>query len=176
MRARLRHFCCVLLFSVLSLPALAAKIPVGVMIYEGQTLDGSGVFHIFPRPSLRLHRSMIFFSSRFRGLALALVPVVQRVSCSLRRQGPRSSLMGRSLCWPRYRPAILIPLATDFWSRKSRLRFIWLPLRRAIELSRAEKLWPVCSDMPGYQRRKYMRVSVGRMMRTYNKAHPHAGG
>ena len=42
MRARLRHFCCVLLFSVLSLPALAAKIPVGVMIYEGQTLDGSG--------------------------------------------------------------------------------------------------------------------------------------
>ena len=50
MRARLRHFCCVLLFSVLSLPALAAKIPVGVMIYEGRTLDGSGVFHILLNP------------------------------------------------------------------------------------------------------------------------------
>ena len=50
MRARLRHFCCVLLFSVLSLPALAAKIPVGVMIYEGQTPDGSGVFHILLSP------------------------------------------------------------------------------------------------------------------------------
>ena len=50
MRARLRHFCCVLLFSVLSLPALAAKIPVGVMIYEGQTPDGSGVFHILLNP------------------------------------------------------------------------------------------------------------------------------
>src|SRR5437867_13305884 len=50
MRARLRHFCCVLLFSVLSLPALATKIPVGVMIYEGQTLDGSGVFHILLNP------------------------------------------------------------------------------------------------------------------------------
>jgi len=50
MRARLRHFCCVLLFSVLSLSALAAKIPVGVMIYEGQTPDGSGVFHILLSP------------------------------------------------------------------------------------------------------------------------------
>src|SRR6266550_8862718 len=50
MRARLRLFCCVLLFSVLSLPALATKIPVGVMIYEGQTLDGSGVFHILLNP------------------------------------------------------------------------------------------------------------------------------
>src|SRR5207247_9451396 len=50
MRARLRHFCCVLLFSVLSLPALATKIPVGGMIYEGQTLDGSGVFHILLNP------------------------------------------------------------------------------------------------------------------------------
>ena len=50
MRARLRHFCCVLLFSVLSLPALAAKIPVGVIIHEGQTPDGSGVFHILLSP------------------------------------------------------------------------------------------------------------------------------
>jgi hypothetical protein len=50
MRARLRHFCCVLLFTVFSLPALAVKIPVGVMIYEGQTPDGSGVFHILLNP------------------------------------------------------------------------------------------------------------------------------
>jgi hypothetical protein len=50
MRLYVRHFCCVLLFSVLSLPALAAKIPVGVIIYEGQTLDGSGQFRILLSP------------------------------------------------------------------------------------------------------------------------------
>src|SRR5262252_2416877 len=50
MKLRLRHFCCVLLFSVLSLSALAARIPVGVMIYEGQTADGSGQFHILLNP------------------------------------------------------------------------------------------------------------------------------
>ena len=50
MRPRLRHFCCVVLFSVLSLPALAAKIPVGVMIYLGQTPDGSGEFQILLSP------------------------------------------------------------------------------------------------------------------------------
>ena len=50
MRPRLRHFCCVLLFSVPSISALAAKIPVGIMIYEGQTPDGSGVFHILLNP------------------------------------------------------------------------------------------------------------------------------
>jgi hypothetical protein len=50
MRARLRHFCCVLLFSVLSLPTLAAKIPVGMMIYLGQTPDGSAEFHILLSP------------------------------------------------------------------------------------------------------------------------------
>src|SRR5437660_2892103 len=50
MKLRLHHFCCVLLFSVLGLPALAVKIPVGVMIYEGQTPDGSGVFHILLNP------------------------------------------------------------------------------------------------------------------------------
>lgn len=50
MKLRLRHFCCVLLFSTLSLSALAVRIPVGVMIYEGQTLDGSGQFHILLNP------------------------------------------------------------------------------------------------------------------------------
>src|SRR6266487_5460709 len=50
MRPCLRHFCCVLLFSVLSLPALAAKIPVGVMRYEGETPDGSSIFHILLNP------------------------------------------------------------------------------------------------------------------------------
>ena len=50
MRPRLRYFCCVLLFTVFSLPALAVKIPVGVMIYEGQTPDGSGQFHILLSP------------------------------------------------------------------------------------------------------------------------------
>jgi hypothetical protein len=50
MKLRLRHFCCVLLFSTLSLPSSAAKIPVGVMIYEGQTPDGSGQFHILLSP------------------------------------------------------------------------------------------------------------------------------
>jgi len=50
MRLRLRHFGCVLLFSVLSLSALAVRIPVGVMIYEGQTPDGSGQFHILLNP------------------------------------------------------------------------------------------------------------------------------
>src|SRR5947208_5243160 len=53
MRPCLRHFCCVccvLLFSVLSLPALAAKIPVGVMRYEGETPDGSSIFHILLSP------------------------------------------------------------------------------------------------------------------------------
>src|SRR2546428_2041492 len=46
----LRLFCCVLLFSVLSLPAQAAKIPVGVMRYEGETTDGSSIFHILLNP------------------------------------------------------------------------------------------------------------------------------
>ena len=202
MRARLRHFCCVLLFSVLSLPALAAKIPVGVMIYEGQTLDGSGVFHILLNPPAGLTFDKLtpsFFVDRI-GHSFVLPPpqpsppplydfLFLTVSgsgfgtCPCRSAsflfaappGTKVIFDGKKFVL-RYRPAILIPLATDFWSRKSRLRFIWLPLRRAIELSRAEKLWPVCSDMPGYQRRKYMRVSVGRMMRTYNKAHPHAGG
>jgi hypothetical protein len=50
MRPYLRHFCCLLLFSVLSLPALAAKIPVGVMRYEGETPDGSSIFHILLSP------------------------------------------------------------------------------------------------------------------------------
>ena len=50
MRPCLRHFYSVLLFCVLSLPALAAKIPVGVMIYEGETSDGSSVFHILLNP------------------------------------------------------------------------------------------------------------------------------
>jgi len=50
MRPCLRHFCCVLLFSVLSLPLLAAKIPVGVMRYEGETPDGSSIFHILLNP------------------------------------------------------------------------------------------------------------------------------
>src|SRR5437660_11748591 len=50
MRPCLRHFCCVLLFSVLSLPALAAKIPVGVMRYEGETPDGSSIFHSLLNP------------------------------------------------------------------------------------------------------------------------------
>src|SRR5438132_10899047 len=50
MRPCLRHFCCVLLFSVLSLPAVAAKIPVGVMRYEGETPDGSSIFHILLSP------------------------------------------------------------------------------------------------------------------------------
>src|SRR5437867_13370134 len=50
MRPCLRHFCCVLLFSVLSLPALAAKIPVGGMRYEGETPDGTRIFHILLSP------------------------------------------------------------------------------------------------------------------------------
>src|SRR5439155_14092021 len=50
MRPCLRHFCCVLLFSVLSLPALSAKMPVGVMRYEGETPDGSSIFHILLSP------------------------------------------------------------------------------------------------------------------------------
>src|SRR5437667_10270689 len=50
MRPCLRHFCCVLLFSVLSLPALAAKIPVGVMRYEGETPEGPSIFHILLNP------------------------------------------------------------------------------------------------------------------------------
>ncbi|HEV2731184.1 MAG TPA: hypothetical protein VGV15_14230 [Terriglobales bacterium] len=50
MRPCLRHFYSVLLFCVLSLPALAAKIPVGMMMYEGQTSDGSGVFRILLSP------------------------------------------------------------------------------------------------------------------------------
>jgi hypothetical protein len=51
MRPCLRHFYSVLLFCVLSLPALAVKLPVGMMIYEGQTSDGSaGVFRICLSP------------------------------------------------------------------------------------------------------------------------------
>src|SRR5881628_973848 len=105
MRPCLRHFCCVLLFSVLSLPLLAAKIPVGVMRYEGETPDGSSIFHILLSPpagitfdkltpsfftdgngrslpchrrSLLLRRCMIFFSSRLRTPALPVVPAIRR--------------------------------------------------------------------------------------------------
>src|SRR6266550_3491908 len=123
MRPCLRHFCCVLLFSVLSLPALAAKIPVGVMRYEGETPDGSSIFHILLSPPAGITFDKLtpsFFTDGngrsfalpspqpappplydflfLRTPALPVVPAIRRPSCSRHLCGPRSAIVGRRLC------------------------------------------------------------------------------